>query len=212
MRVHTFHNRQLLTTCLIFTVHTGSLLLLWSEMDSVVYLFKRIQFALESQNMKRLFLKPQQIQCLDHLLNGTDVLAALPTGYGKSLIFQLLPNLFPTKKSDSNNIVIVVCPLNSIIEDQIHALESRNLNVGVLSCSDHDIAIPKLFTEKGGCLDDKKKSNQIQPRIKNGHVEILFSHPESLLSEEGRKLLKSGIYLENVVAIVIDEAHCIDLW
>ena len=62
------------------------------------------------------------------------------------------------------------------------------------------------------CYNEDKKSTEIPQKIKNGRVEILLSHPESLLSEEGRKLLKSKIYLENVVAIVVDEAHCIDLW
>ena len=84
------------------------------------------------------------------------MLAALLTGYGKSLIFQLLPSLFPMK-SDSNNIVIVVCPLNSIIENQINTLRSRNLNVGVLSCSDYNVDIPKL---------DKRKEEQLTIRKK----------------------------------------------
>lgn len=34
-------------------------------------------------------LKPEQEKVMRHLLNGRDVMAVLPTGFGKSLIFQL---------------------------------------------------------------------------------------------------------------------------
>ncbi len=36
-------------------------------------------------------LKPEQEECLLHILNGGDVVALLPTGFGKSLIDQPLP-------------------------------------------------------------------------------------------------------------------------
>lgn len=36
-------------------------------------------------------LKSQQKECLAHLLNGTNVFAMLPTGFGKSLIYTLFP-------------------------------------------------------------------------------------------------------------------------
>ncbi len=36
-------------------------------------------------------LNPEQEECLVHILNGGDVVALLPTGFGKSKIFQLLP-------------------------------------------------------------------------------------------------------------------------
>lgn len=36
-------------------------------------------------------LKPLQHECLHHIFMGKDVIANLPTGYGKSIIFHLLP-------------------------------------------------------------------------------------------------------------------------
>jgi hypothetical protein len=36
-------------------------------------------------------LKPEQEQCLLSFVGGHDVVALLPTGFGKSLIFQLTP-------------------------------------------------------------------------------------------------------------------------
>ena len=53
---------------------------------------------------------PKQIECFKYLLKGFDVIAVLPTGFGKSILFQLLPDLLPAKSE--SNIVIVACPLN----------------------------------------------------------------------------------------------------
>ena len=46
---------------------------------------------LSEQNFE---LKKKQIEVISNILNGKDVLAILPTGYGKSLIYQLLPTLW----------------------------------------------------------------------------------------------------------------------
>ena len=70
-------------------------------------------------------LKPKQARCLMQL-QYTDVLAVLPTGYGKSLIFELLvlPYFHQAKclSNLSNNLdvsVILITPLNSIIQEQL---------------------------------------------------------------------------------------------
>ena len=52
------------------------------------------------------------------------------TGFGKSMLFHLLPHFIPVKKT--KNIVIVVCPLNSIIEDQLKVLKARGITADVL--------------------------------------------------------------------------------
>ena len=64
------------------------------------------------------------------MLKSLDVIAILPTGFGKSLLFQLLPDLFPV--NGDKNIVLVVCPLNSIIEDQLKVLNDRGVSADVL--------------------------------------------------------------------------------
>ena len=65
-------------------------------------------------------LKPEQTLVIENIVCGSDVLAALPTGFGKSLIFQILPSVLNTLQSNSvspSSLVIVVCPLKSIIKD-----------------------------------------------------------------------------------------------
>jgi superfamily II DNA helicase RecQ len=48
--------------------------------------------------------------------------------------------------------------------------------------------------------------------IANGLTSIVFAHPEDLLSDVVRKLMKSDVYLKNVVACVIGEGHCVEMW
>lgn len=44
-------------------------------------------------------LKPLQVKCFEHMLNCHNIIAVLPTGFGKSLLFQLLPHFLPVKVS-----------------------------------------------------------------------------------------------------------------
>ena len=59
-------------------------------------------------------LRQEQKSCIKQLFTGEDVLAVLPTGFGKSMIFQLLALM----KKDS--VILVICPLKSIVNDQIN--------------------------------------------------------------------------------------------
>ena len=42
-------------------------------------------------------LKPLQVRCFEYLLKGKDIVAVLAAGFGKSLLFQLLPDFLPFK-------------------------------------------------------------------------------------------------------------------
>ena len=57
-----------------------------------------------------------------------------------------------------------------------------------------------------------KEESAIPNEIIEGLRQIVFGHPEAILSPAGRKLLGSEIYQKNVVAIAIDEAHCVETW
>ena len=54
-------------------------------------------------------LKPQAVEAL---LAGKDVLAILPTGFGKSLIYQV----FSMAQTSANASVLVISSLNSIVD------------------------------------------------------------------------------------------------
>ena len=83
--------------------------------------FERIQYTLTKTTFPDFTFKPKQIQVFDKLLQQNDMIAVLPTGYGKSILFQMLPYLLPLKCKQ--NIVLVITPLNSIISDQMNILK-----------------------------------------------------------------------------------------
>ena len=68
-------------------------------------------------------LKQEQKIAVNSLLEGRDVFAVMPTGFGKSFIFQLFSTAIEQKKIseglDPNSVILVICPLISLIEDQI---------------------------------------------------------------------------------------------
>ena len=59
-------------------------------------------------------LKTNQEQTVNCLLGGRDVFAVIPTGYGKSLVFQIFLMAMNCKKiaqaMEPNTIVLVICP------------------------------------------------------------------------------------------------------
>ena len=181
-------------------------------------------------------LKPKQVVCLQSVYLGNDVMCVLPTGYGKSLIFHHLPMLLfarlKLKRGDLiidwrcqgictatvDSIVIVVSPLNSLISDQIQRLNLRGIRASAIGVKD-------ARHKRGHELDEDDTEQNIQDtkdidfwlceeqKLCDGQYHIVFAHPESFISSKyGRDLLLSKKYTENVVAIVVDEAHCILDW
>ena len=63
-------------------------------------------------------LREEQDKVIRSFVGGKDVFAALPTGYGKSLCFALLPYIFDNMMKKTGSIVICVSPLTSLMMDQ----------------------------------------------------------------------------------------------
>ena len=60
----------------------------------------RLGSAFNRCNFPLFCLKPLQAKCFEYLLKGKDVVAVLPTGFDKSLLFQLLPDFLPVTDND----------------------------------------------------------------------------------------------------------------
>ena len=75
--------------------------------------FHGISFALRHCKFRDGFLKVKQYKILDAILFGKDVIGVLPTGYGKSIIFQLLP-FIQEYLLGKDTIVIVIGSFNCI--------------------------------------------------------------------------------------------------
>ena len=138
------------------------------DLDSV------LEDVLRSRGQGNLILKPKQKEALRSIVfKGQDCLIVLPTGYGKSLIYQMLQSLFDkisarNLSSKDKSIVIVVSPLNALIDDQINKLKSAGVNCTSLRvCGD----------EVNGAFEGK-----ILEDLQAGKFELVFTHPEVAVS------------------------------
>ena len=80
-------------------------------------------------------LNDYQREAITQFVNKkTDLFINLPTGYGKSLVYQALPLVFDTVHRTVGHILVVVSPLVSLMEDQVDKL--RNLGISAVFLSD----------------------------------------------------------------------------
>ena len=93
-----------------------------------------IAFSKEKCGCAHMELKREQRRALTEVLGRKDSVVVLPTGYGKSLIYLLLPfaDLFVRRDAGmtavmENSVVLVVEPLTSLVEDQIKRATAMNL-------------------------------------------------------------------------------------
>lgn len=104
-----------------------------------------------------------------------DVCAVMATGYGKSLCFQF-PAVFKQK------MVLVVCPLISLMRAQVIALEQLNIKACLVGTAQND---PNILS-----------------RIQNGEFRIIYSSPEFLQGNNGSTMLH--LLKDRLTLIAID--------
>ncbi|XP_068697532.1 probable ATP-dependent DNA helicase RecS [Montipora foliosa] len=138
-----------------------------------------------SERLGGLILKEEQKLAIEALMSGKDVLAVLPTGFGKSVIYQS----FVLAIKDSSSIVVIV-PLRSIIDDQ---LQSNDFGLKAVA-----------FDKKPELMKD----------IAANKFQVIFASAEQALSKEFRDLLKdeSSEFRKNLSLVVVDECHTIEIW
>ena len=140
-------------------------------------------------------LRQKQESALEAFVSGRDVFVSLPTGSGKSLCYGLLPGVFDTlRKVEKASITIVVSPLISLMKDQTTAFNQ----IGVSSV----------------CVSDKEETcKDTKRQILKGQYQLVFMSPESLFCNlVWRRMLSTSIYSKNLIAFVVDEAHCVKKW
>jgi len=95
--------------------------------------------------------------------------------------------------------VIVVSPLNALIDDQINKLKA----LGVCCAS------LRLCGEEA----DGRFEGSFQENLQAGNFQLIFTHPEVAVNNRHcTELFLSNYYQRNVVVVVVDEAHCIIEW
>lgn len=125
--------------------------------------------------------RSKQYEIINRIICGEDVCAILPTGHGKSLLFQIAA-LYLDKPA------VIVSPLISLMDDQRIILEE----LGISSCC-YNSNTPNKNTIRNDILQCKYK--------------FIYITPESLvLIQDFFQKLED---IQGISLIAIDEAHCI---
>ena len=130
-------------------------------------------------------LRPGQAEAAVAVVSGRDTLAVMPTGSGKSAVYQVAAALLegPT---------VVVSPLIALQKDQVEAIAAQE--VGLAAAANSTIST----SEREWIFD----------AVASGGLEFLFLSPEQLAREDTVSRLAEA----EPSLFVVDEAHCISEW
>lgn len=127
---------------------------------------------------------PGQREAITALFEKRDTLALLPTGGGKSLIYQLPAVML-------EGITLVISPLIALMKDQVDALVARGISAAFCNSTQDELEQMKVI------------SAAVTAKLK-----LLFISPEKAVSHSFLQMLSRM----NVSLIAVDEAHCVSKW
>lgn len=137
-----------------------------------------------------------QLSVLPHMLERRgDCVVSMPTGGGKSVLFQG-PAIY--RSMFSHKLSLVVTPLRALMQDQVEELQKKGFvtNVDYLS---GDRMMPEV--------------RQIYSRIRSGELALLYVTPERFRVRSFMNVLYQRLEADRGLEFVVfDEAHCVSQW
>ncbi len=130
-------------------------------------------------------LRPGQEAAIQSVLNRQDTLVVMPTGSGKSAIYQIAAVQLPGP-------TVVISPLIALQKDQVDAIARQDLGGAAQVNS----------TIRAG--DRQTVFDQLQA----GNLEFIFLAPEQFQKPETLEQLQAA----RPSLFVVDEAHCVSEW
>ncbi|XP_010656106.1 ATP-dependent DNA helicase Q-like 3 [Vitis vinifera] len=132
----------------------------------------------------------RQLEAIEAILSGRDCFCLMPTGGGKSMCYQIPALAKP-------GIVLVVCPLIALMENQVMALKEKGIAAEFLSSTQTTKVRDKIHED----LQSGKPS-----------LRLLYVTPE-LIATPGFMSRLTKIHARGLLNLIaIDEAHCISSW
>ncbi len=131
--------------------------------------------------------KGKQEDAIKNVLNGNDSFVLMPTGGGKSLIYQL-PALI------IEGTAIIISPLIALMKNQVDAMRSFGEDDGIAHFLNSSLTKAQII--------------QVKEDIISGKTKLLYVAPESLTKQDNIDFLR----LIKISFYAVDEAHCISEW
>ncbi|MCD6354616.1 MAG: DNA helicase RecQ [Prolixibacteraceae bacterium] len=131
--------------------------------------------------------KGQQKEAIKNVLAGRHTFVLMPTGGGKSLIYQL-----PALLLDGT--AIVISPLIALMKNQVDSIRAMNAEDSIAHFLNSSLS--------------KASIQQVKNDVLEGKTKLLYVAPESLTKEDNIEFFKTI----NISFYAIDEAHCISEW
>lgn len=143
-----------------------------------------------------LTLKPEQRRAIAALSRGEDLLAILPTGFGKSFCYQLPALVLP-------GVTLVISPLVSLMVDQAMGLGAT---IGPMVR-----ALTGPMRESNSRFGKSQVAQQLRGEAEHG-IRLVYLSPERLADARFRRLVESAVTCGVVRRICVDEAHTLVDW
>lgn len=164
----------------------GSLLAIARDPEAIDAALERVlQYVFAKKSFRE-----GQMEALAQVLQRRDCLVLLPTGAGKSLIYQLAGLLLPGR-------TVVIDPIVALMEDQIESLRRAGI--------DRAVGMSSFVTQQG--LTDATLD-----MVRSGDALFFFVAPERLQQGSFREALETLTVSVPINLAVVDEAHCISEW
>ncbi|MGM9319348.1 DEAD/DEAH box helicase [Deinococcus aquaticus] len=132
-------------------------------------------------------LRDEQATAVQRVLEGNALLVLLPTGYGKSVIYQLVGLMQP-------GTALIVSPLSALIKDQVAHLR-------------RDGIIGAGYVVGNGSL-----AKQAFDHFENGRYRLFYCAPERFDTVEFKRTVAGLIERRRISLVAVDEAHCVSEW
>ena len=125
-----------------------------------------------------------QREAIENVLNGRHSLVVMPTGSGKSLVYQVCALALP-------GTALIISPLIALMKDQVDRLQTHGIAATFINSS----------------LSAGEQLRRME-KLRRGEYRMVYIAPERLRSRPFLDALRAA----QVSLLAIDEAHCISQW